>query len=288
MIHIRRQITVRLVSIVLCSLALSACEKQRTVGAESVASGSSARSAAAVQSKLAPEAPRRNESLAYEHTVSIELSKEALPARMREVEAACQSSKEFSCTLLDFSVSTNAGVPGGSIRMRLAPTGVEPIIAIAGKGGDIASRTTHAEDLAEPIADTERELALLTTHRDRLAEFMKNKDIKVEQLITVSRELSTAQSQIDSLNTRRANLRRRVDTELLTLNLSLPRVDQNAQQSPVLDAFASFGSDFKSAIANVIGFVAILLPWLVVLVPGIILLRMFWYGIGRWLTRRAA
>src|SRR6185295_6612829 len=221
MIHIRRQIAVRLVSIALCSLALSACEKQRTVGAGSAASGRSA-TLAAVQSKSAPEAARRNESLAYEHTVSIELSKEVLPARMREVEAACQSNKEFSCTLLDFSVSMDSGVPGGTILMRLAPAGVEPIIAIAGKGGDIASRTTHAEDLAEPIADTERELALLTTHRDRLAEFMKSKELKVDQLITVSKELATVQAQIDALTTQRANLRRRVDTDLLAINLSLP------------------------------------------------------------------
>ncbi len=157
---------------------------------------------------------------------------------------------------------------------------------MAGEGGEITSRNTHAEDLAEPIADTERQLALLTTHRDRLAEFMKSKDIKVEQLITVSKELASTQSQIDSLGSQRANLRRRVDTELLTINLSLPRQAYEAEQSPVRDAFRSFGSNLRDALADVIRFVAALLPWLVVVLPGLILLRLFWRWITRWLARR--
>ena len=116
----------------------------------------------------------------------------------------------------------------------------------------------------------------------------QHKDIKIDQLITVSKELATVQSQIDSLATERANLRRRIDTELLTINLSLPSQAYAAEQSPVLDAFRSFGADIKSAIADVIRFVAVLLPWLVIVVPGIILLRVFWRWISRWIARREA
>ena len=162
----------------------------------------------------------------------------------------------------------------------------DPIIGLAGKDGKMAARNTRAEDLAQPVADTERELGLMTVHRDRLAEFMKSKELKVEQLITVSRELATVQAQIEALSTTHANLRRRIDTELLTISLSLPRQDYAAEQSPVLDAFRSFGTDFKQAIAQVIGFVAVLLPWLVIIVPGLILLRMLWRWIGRWVSRR--
>ena len=170
--------------------------------------------------------------------------------------------------------------------MRLAPTGVEPIVAVASKDGKVIGRSTHAEDLAEPIADTERQLALLTLHRDRLAELMKSKEIKIDQLITVSRELASVQSQLDSLGSQRANLRRRVDTELLTIQLSLPRYDYAANNTPVTDAFRDFGSDFREAIGMVIRFFAVLLPWLVVVLPGIFLLRLFWRWIGLLLTRR--
>jgi hypothetical protein len=44
--------------------------------------------------------------------------------------------------------------------------------------------------------------------------------------------------------------------------------------------------DFTDAVAQVIRFVAALIPWLVVIIPGIILVRMFWRAVGRWLMRR--
>lgn len=229
---------------------------------------------------------RQADSLAYEHVLSIEMSRELLPTRLREIEAACNADQAANCTVLNVASSTNQDLPSGNIRMRLAPGGIEPIITLASKDGEVTSRNTSAEDLAEPVADTERQIALLTLHRDRLTEFMKNKDIKIEQLITVSKELATVQAQLDSSGTQRANLRRRIDTDLLTINLSLPRQDYTSEQTPVADALRSFGSDFREAVSMVIRFFAVLLPWLVVILPGLFLLRLFWQWIGRKLARR--
>ncbi|WP_157994433.1 DUF4349 domain-containing protein [Peristeroidobacter agariperforans] len=229
---------------------------------------------------------RRADTLAYEHVLSIEMGRELLPTRLREIEAACHADSASNCTVLDVALSSNQDLPSGNIRMRLAPGGVEPIVALASKDGEVTSRTTSAEDLAEPVADAERQIALLTLHRDRLTEFMKNKDIKIEQLITVSKELASVQSQLDSTSTQRANLRRRIDTDLLTINLSLPRQDYTSEQTPVRDALRSFGSDFREAVGMVIRFFAVLVPWLVVILPGLFLLRLFWQWIGRRLARR--
>ena len=157
---------------------------------------------------------------------------------------------------------------------------------VASNEGKVTGRSTQADDLAEPVADTERQLALLTLHRDRLTGIMKSKDLKIDQLIAVSRELATAQSQIDSLNTQHANLRRRIDTELLTISLSLPMQEFAADQSPVKDALRYFGSDFREAVGMVIRFLAVLLPWLVIGLPGLFLLRLFWRWIGRVIARR--
>jgi uncharacterized protein DUF4349 len=236
----------------------------------------------------APAIPRTSDSLAYEHMVSIELSKVDIASRVLEVQNACVSSKEFGCTLLDISTEGRRGVPSGSIRMRLAPAGVDPIIAVAAKDGEIVTRNTHAEDLAQPIADTERELALMTTHRDRLFELQKRKDLNVDQLITVSKELATVQTQIDALGTQRANLRRRVDTDLLTINLSLPREESSREQHPVRDALRSFTGQFWEGVGMVIDFIAYFLPWLLVIIPGLFLLRLFWRWMSRWIARREA
>lgn len=224
-------------------------------------------------------------TLAYEHSVTVQLSAALIPGRMKAVQAAC-AAKDSECTLLDVSLHAERGVPSGSVRLRLAPAAVDALVEVAARDGEIVARSTHAEDLAEPVADTERQLAMLSAHRSRLEEFARSKELKVEQLIAVSKELSSVQTQIDELNTRRANLRRRIDTELLSIELSPPSAAYGARQTPVRDALRSFGSDFLRAIGQVISFVAMLLPWLVIAVPGLILLRMLWRAITRWLTRR--
>ena len=241
-----------------------------------------------VSSTAAPPPQRTGRMLAYAHTVFVELDKETLPGRVAAVQNACTESKTFACELLDVASEGERGVPSGSLRMRVAPSGVEPLIALAAKGGDATRRTTHAEDLAEPVADTERELALLNTHRDRLAEFMKSKDLKVDQLITVSKELATVQSQLGELGATRANLERRITTEILIINLTVPVAVASREQHPVRDAVRQFGSVLFEALAGVITFLAVLIPWLLVILLGLFLLRLFWRWTSRWTARREA
>lgn len=229
---------------------------------------------------------QRGDTLAYEHSVSIELDGQLIPKRLREIESACATSKPVECTVLEVGLRSHKDVFGGTIRMRIAPSGVDSTIEAASQGGKLTSRSTEAEDLAQPIADTQRKLALMTTHRDRLTEIMKSKELKVEQLITVSKELATVQTDIDALSTEQAQLRRRVDTDLLTINLSPPEGTYQAQQTPIRDALKFFGSTFREAVGNVISFIAVVLPWLVIILPGLFLLRAFWSWIGRILVRR--
>jgi hypothetical protein len=229
---------------------------------------------------------RKGNDLAYEHTVSIELAEADLASRVRAIQAACTTDKQFACTVLEVSVRSADQMPSGMLRLRLAPGGVDALIAAASKGGKIIERMTHAEDLAQPVADNERQLSMLTTHRDRLMQFMNDRSLKVDQLITVSKELASVQSQLETVSSDQANLRRRIDTELLNFRLSVPWNVIVAAHTPVADAVQSFRTDFIDAVAQVIRFVAALIPWLVVIMPGLILLRMFWRAIGRWLMRR--
>ena len=229
---------------------------------------------------------QRRDTLAYEHSVDIEIDGKVLPTRLREIESACAAGKPAECTVLDVSLRSRKDVYSGLIKMRIAPRGVDSTIEVASQGGKITSRSTEAEDLAQPIADTQQQLSLMTTHRDRLAEIMKSKDLKIEQLITVSKELATVQTHIDALSTQQAQLRRRVDTDLLTINLSPPDVTYRSQETPIRDALRVFGNNFREAVSMVITFIAFVVPWLVILLPALFLLRMFWSWAGRWLARR--
>jgi hypothetical protein len=228
---------------------------------------------------------RADRTLAYEHHVAIELREALLlPQRIEAVRKTCADDARRTCTLLDVSTQDQRGTASGRIRMRVPPNGVEPMVAIAGAGGKVVSRSTHAEDLAQPVADTDRQIALLTTHRDRLADIMKSKALTIDQLITVSKELATVQAELDATATQRANLRRRLDTELLEIAFTVEGIQYDGSNTPVRDAIRSFSADLAKAVAMVISFVALLLPWLVLILPGLALLRMFW----RWIGRRPA
>jgi hypothetical protein len=276
--------------ILVTTLLLGACNQQKAAVEASygIAQQGAPTRLAAAAAPAANATEARENTLAYEHTVSIELSKELVSVRLRELEAACAADRASDCTMLQMEMRASDDVPSGFIRLRLARRGVEPIIDLASKDGEVQARSTHAEDLAQPIADTERQLALLTLHRDRMTELMKSKDIKIDQLIALSKELATVQTQIDSYSTERANLRRRVATELLTVNLSPPGRDYAVQETPVMDSLRLFGSMFREAIGDVITFVAFVVPWLVIIIPGLILLRLFWRWMGRWMSRRAS
>jgi hypothetical protein len=101
----------------------------------------------------------------------------------------------------------------------------------------------------------------------------------------VSRELASVQSQIDSLSGAHANLIRRIDTDLLSIDLTPPLGDFQSESTPVKDAVRQFGREFREALATVIAFVAWLVPWLFVILPGLVLLRVFWRWVGRRLSR---
>ncbi|HEY7640376.1 MAG TPA: DUF4349 domain-containing protein [Steroidobacteraceae bacterium] len=263
-------------AIAVALIALTGCQKEQAAADGVIAAQSPATTGVAGQP---------HDTLAYEHTVAVNLAKDVVPARLHQIEVACNADAASRCAILESSLRWAADLPSASIRMRLAPAGVGGLIELASRDGKITARSTQAEDLAQPVADTERQLTLLGVHRDRLTEIMKSRDLKIDQLITVSKELASVQSQIDALNSAHANLRRRIDTDLLTIDLTPPLADFESDATPVKDAVRQFGRDFREALAMVIAFVAGLVPWLFVILPGLVLLRMFWRWIGRWLGR---
>jgi hypothetical protein len=263
--------------VALALVTFSGCQQQE--------SGWTPQNRAAGPETSGSSANQAPDTLTYEHAVSVELDAETLPGRLRELEGACKADTASRCAILESSLRWRDSMPSATIRMRVAPGSVDGLITIASREGKVIGRTTHAEDLAQPVADTERQLALLSVHRDRLAEIMKRKDLPIEQLIVVSKELATVHAQIDSLGSTNANLRRRIDTDLLTIDLSLPMAVIFSERTPVGDALRASGENFRQALAMVIQFVSSLVPWLILILPGLGLLRMFWRWLGRRLGR---
>ncbi len=195
--------------------------------------------------------------LAYEHDLRIQLDAKRISERVKAVSEACQSNRFGDCAVLQ--VGEEGGeTRSGSIRVRIAPKGVEPIIALAGEGGDVASRNTHAEDLAQQVADTVLTQARLQKEHAQLQAYQQRSDMKVADLLAVSQRMAEIEAGLEQANKDAAQQRRRIDTQLVTMRFEGPAGQRS--RSEIGKAVSEFGSIVTTSIAFVIRAVAALLP----------------------------
>ncbi|HVY24231.1 MAG TPA: DUF4349 domain-containing protein [Steroidobacteraceae bacterium] len=229
-----------------------------------------------IKTKIVMEQRKPDSTLAYTHDVSVEVAKDRLQSQLDAVRDACVSDKQAQCTILNVDSELASSLPSGSISMRLIPQKVATIVNVAATNGHVTSTHTSAEDLAPELDDTAQKLTSLNNYRDRLNSIMSKRDLNPDQLISVARELSNTQSEIDELMRSRSKLRQRIDTDLLTIRFTVPGEDYTATLTPVKDALSSFSYNFRSAVAAVISFTAYLLPWIPIIFLAFLGIRKSW------------
>lgn len=216
--------------------------------------------------------------LAYEHTVAIELPLEQLLSRVDNLRAACVDERFGACSVLAVSITENAARPRATVTVRLVPDGVQSLIELAAQQGKIGSRQTRAEDLAVQVADTEQQIAQGMAQRQRLLEFRDRKDLAVTDMIALSSELATLDTRLADGNRASADQRRRIETNLLTLELTTPW-QQESRTEKIGTAFGGFADSLTDGLSEAIELAGYGLPFLLLLFP----LALLW----RWLWRRA-
>ncbi len=206
--------------------------------------------------------------LAYEHEVAIELGADAIPARLAEAQAACSTQKFGDCSVL--SVQQQGGeYPSGGLSVRIAPAGVEPLIALASRDADVGSRSTRAEDLAQVVHDTTQQRVRLQGEHARLLEFQQRRDLAVADMIALSRQIAEVEAQLQVSEREAAQHARRLDTNLLTLNFHPPGGESGRNE--IAQAFDDFGRTLSMGTAWTIRALAFLIP-LGLLLAGLVLL----------------
>ena len=238
-------------------LALSACAGHEGGGA--------AESAAAPQGRY----------LAYEHQVDIELDAELLAQRLAQSQAACQQARFGACEVLE--VGQHGGdQPSARLVVRIAPAGVEPLIAAASAGGEVGSRSTHAEDLAQAVADNALTRDRLQREQVRLQEFQKRPDLAVADMIALSQQMAQVEAQLQAARQESAQQERRIDTQKLTLQFQPPGLQSGGGE--IGRAVRDFVSILATGTAWTIRAIAFLIP--VALLVGVLL------ALWRWRRRR--
>lgn len=230
--------------------------------------------------------------LAYRYDYTVRLPGEGLAGLHGAHVAACEAAGLNQCQVIHASTQ-NAGTENAraNLRLRAAPAWIARFREglseeLEGAGGSVISEQTGVEDLTTQIVDGEARLRARITLRDRLQTMLEQREARLEELIQVERELARVQSDIESRESLIAALRLRVSMSELSVTYH-PQLTPASRSNfdPVREAIESMSRTFAESLATLISFMAALLPWLVLILPGAWLIRRW---VRKGLERRRA
>jgi len=210
--------------------------------------------------------------LAYEHRVQVRLPGERIAAQAQAVQAACNSGKFGACAVLGMNQS-GGDFPSATLQVRIVPAGVEPLVALAGKGEEIAERSIQADDLATAVRDNAMLRDRLQKEHARLLEFQQRPDLKIGDVLTLSNRIAELEAQLQGAQQEAAQQQRRISTQLVTFNFETTR--GQASRSEIGEALRDFGGIVAAVVAFLIRAIAVLLPLTAALLPLVWLLRRY-------------
>ncbi|KTC43520.1 MAG: DUF4349 domain-containing protein [Pseudomonas sp.] len=251
----------RLAFALLGALALSACSPSDQ-GRSAVALGGAQGQAGA--------------QLAYEHELTLSLPSEQIGPRLVQTREACEQARFGACNILRLE----QGKYRAQVVLRIAPGGVEPLVQQAAEGAELGERITSAEDLADAVADVQRQQQRLKAQQQRLDELAARKDISVSDLIALSKEQASIENDLQALAQTAAGQQRRLDTNRLTLNF-LPS-DSGQRSSSLKRAFANLLDNLANGTAEALEKGSYVLPFVILAFPLVLL----WVWLWRKFVRR--
>lgn len=259
--------------------AAAAASVRSDMSAKRVAAPAGGAQAEATRDASAPATPTTPESgryIALRHSLTLETSS----ARVKPVfESWVQRCVLPQCELLvaNFSRETEGNPPSASIEMRIQPKQADGFIASLTQDAEILAHNRGSEDRTDQVVDAEAQLKNLTQLRDQLRAMLSQRQGSLKDTLDVQRELANTQSRLDSLAGIRKALANETEKVAVSVSLQAKREALSAQVwSPLQEAWANVGSVTASSMAAIVTFVAAVLPWLVIGLPVLWLLRRFW------------
>jgi hypothetical protein len=218
-------------------------------------------------------------TLAYQHTVGVDLDATKILERLAQTRAACEDARFGDCSVLAVETRSD-GRPSGSITVRIVPAGVEPLTQMAAEGGRVESTQLRAEDLGDVVADTARQTQMLRTQRQTLQDYQGRSGLTAADLIALSGELSGLDTRLDALDRAAADQQRRIRTNLLTLYLS----DRGAHSGfgRIGTTVAGFTDSVVEGTTEALEMLGYGLPFAILAFP----LALLWRALWRRATRR--
>jgi hypothetical protein len=207
--------------------------------------------------------------IAIRHHLVVETTESELPKVWESVNEFCGS---IGCDIVESSINkkTPYTPPSGSLVVRVVPKDLNRLLEHINKVGNIVTHMTESEDKTSDVIDVEAKIKNLTELRNRLRSMLATRTGSLKDVVEVERELSRAQSELDSLVATRKALANETDKVAVSIEFrSEQSIAETGAFAPIVSAWHEIGHVFASSIAIAITFIVAIVPWLFLIVPGI-------------------
>ena len=217
--------------------------------------------------------------IALRHSLQIETPGEQMQASF---DAAVKHCEALNCELLsaNYNKETPYNPPSASLSARVPPRNVAIFLDGLAKNGEVLQHGRDSEDKTNQVVDTDARIKNLTELRDRLRIMLTDKSAKFKDIIDVERELANTQSQLDSMLSMRKILSQETDLVAVNINFSAAQgITEQGFFAPVARALKDAGRVMMESFGAVITFVMSAIPWLLIGIPVLWLVRKYWVKI---------
>jgi hypothetical protein len=144
------------------------------------------------------------------------------------------------------------------------------------KQGTIVQHTTESEAKTTAVVDTEARIRNLAGFGDNLRVMLAKPSTTVKDSVEIQQQLTEVQSQLDSETAQRKILTNETEKVAVTISFRIERTTEGSGFKAIGNAFRESGSVLGESIASLITVVVAIIPWLIVSVPLLWLLRKMW------------
>jgi hypothetical protein len=201
--------------------------------------------------------------VAVSHTYTLQLPGADVEAVQRRHLSECgQLGCSVLSTQLDQSIARRISA---RTEVRIAPDKFPAFADIlAAPPARIVTHSESADDKTAPMLDIEKRLEVKSALRDRLTAMLRDPVAKTPaDLITIEKELAGVQGDIESIAAQLDYLRTITDTVHVVITYDgIAAEAAGLDLSPLVRAMTNVGSTLVWSAANLISFLAIVLPWL--------------------------
>lgn len=211
--------------------------------------------------------------------------------KVKDVDAARASLEQMAAAAGGFVSNVNAqsytSAKNTDVTMRIPASGFLPFVEKIRALGHVEEEGFDVTDVTDQYVDLDRRIKTQDALAARLEQLIQDKSYQFKDLLDVERELARLRLEIESMQGSLRGLEDRIS--LSTLRVSMYQevtqqvVPPDSVFSPLVSALENAGPRFKGSVRGImaltgglVNFAVALTPWLVILIPGWLVLRALW------------